>query len=113
MIEEAAEIYLSAENAIGIYGMGLTQHVNGWLNLGMLCNLLLMRGNIGRLGAGISPVRGHSNVQGQRTVGVGEKSSHMPADKLQELFGIDPPHAGRAECRPCVRGHPGRAGRRR
>ena len=91
MIEEAADIYLSADKAIGIYGMGLTQHVNGWLNLGMLCNLLLMRGNIGRLGAGISPVRGHSNVQGQRTVGIGEKSAHMPADKLRSLFGIEPP----------------------
>ena len=91
MIEEAAEIYLSAEKTIGIYGMGLTQHVNGWLNLGMLCNLLLMRGNIGRLGSGISPVRGHSNVQGQRTVGVGEKSAHMPAQKLREIFGIEPP----------------------
>ncbi len=91
MIEEAAGVYLSAERAIGIYGMGLTQHVNGWLNLGMLCNLLLMRGNIGKLGAGISPVRGHSNVQGQRTVGVGEKSAHMPADKLRELFDIDAP----------------------
>jgi molybdopterin-dependent oxidoreductase alpha subunit len=91
MIEEAAEVYLSAKKVIGIYGMGLTQHVNGWLNLGMLCNLLLMRGNIGRLGAGISPVRGHSNVQGQRTVGVGEKSAHMPADKLRDIFAIEPP----------------------
>ncbi|MCA0998598.1 FdhF/YdeP family oxidoreductase [Alloyangia pacifica] len=91
MIREAAEVYLSARNAIGIYGMGMTQHVNGWLNLGMLCNLLMMRGNIGKLGAGISPVRGHSNVQGQRTVGIGEKSSHMPADKLRDLFGIEAP----------------------
>ncbi len=91
MIQEAGNIYLSADRAIGIYGMGLTQHVNGWLNLGMLCNLLMMRGNIGRPGTGISPVRGHSNVQGQRTVGVGEKSAHMPADKLRDLFGIDPP----------------------
>lgn len=90
-IEEAAGIYLGAKNTIGIYGMGITQHVNGWLSLGMLCNLLLMRGNIGRLGAGISPVRGHSNVQGQRTVGVGEKSAHMPAEKLRALFGINPP----------------------
>lgn len=91
MIEEAGAIYLQADKTIGIYGMGLTQHVNGWLNLGMFCNLLLMRGNIGRLGSGISPVRGHSNVQGQRTVGVGEKSAHMPADKLREIFGIEPP----------------------
>ena len=91
MIEAAAEVYLSAENVIGIYGMGLTQHVNGWLNLGMLVNLLLLRGNIGRPGAGISPVRGHSNVQGQRTVGVGEKSAHMPLDKIEEMFGIQVP----------------------
>jgi molybdopterin-dependent oxidoreductase alpha subunit len=91
MIEEAGRIYLAADKTIGIYGMGLTQHVNGWLNLGMLCNLLLMRGNIGRLGTGISPVRGHSNVQGQRTVGVGEKSAHMPGPKLRELFDIAPP----------------------
>lgn len=90
-IEEAASIYIGAKKTIGIYGMGVTQHVNGWLSLGMLCNLLLMRGNIGRLGSGISPVRGHSNVQGQRTVGVGEKSAHMPAEKLSALFGIDPP----------------------
>lgn len=91
MIEEAGRIYLDAKNVIGIYGMGLTQHVGGWLNLGMLVNLFLMRGNVGRLGAGVSPVRGHSNVQGQRTVGVGEKSSHMPADKLRELFDVEPP----------------------
>jgi len=91
MIEEAAAIYLGSERCIGIYGMGLTQHVNGWLNLGMLVNLLLMRGHIGRPGGGISPVRGHSNVQGQRTVGVGEKAAHMPADKLRALYGIEPP----------------------
>ena len=91
MIEEAADIYLAADRAIGIYGMGLTQHVNGWLNLGMLCNLLMLRGNMGKTGAGISPVRGHSNVQGQRTVGIGEKSAHMPADKLRDLFGIEAP----------------------
>ncbi|SEN71612.1 oxidoreductase alpha (molybdopterin) subunit [Loktanella fryxellensis] len=91
MIEEAAAIWIGAKRVIGVYGMGLTQHVNGWLNLGMLCNLLLMGGHMGRMGTGISPVRGHSNVQGQRTVGVGEKSSHMPADKLRSLFGIEPP----------------------
>ncbi|PVA05979.1 FdhF/YdeP family oxidoreductase [Thalassorhabdomicrobium marinisediminis] len=104
LIEEAAQIYISADKAIAIYGMGLTQHVNGWLNLGMLCNLLFLRGNIGKLGTGISPVRGHSNVQGQRTVGVGEKTKHMPSDKLRALFDIDPPqedgmnivHAGEA-----------------
>jgi len=91
MISKAAEIYLSSQNVIGIYGMGLTQHVGGWLNLGMLVNLLLLRGNIGRKGAGISPVRGHSNVQGQRTVGVGEKSSHMPCEILEDMFSVKLP----------------------
>ncbi|KAA8610267.1 FdhF/YdeP family oxidoreductase [Salipiger aestuarii] len=102
MIDEATGVYLSAGRAIGIYGMGLTQHVHGWLNLGMLVNLLMTRGNIGKPGAGISPVRGHSNVQGQRTVGVGEKSAHMPPDKLRALFGIDAPtREGRNAVQAC------------
>src|SRR5690606_1609301 len=90
-LEEVAEIYATSKNVIGIYGMGLTQHVRGWLNLAMLVNLLLLRGNIGRPGAGISPVRGHSNVQGQRTVGITEKPENVPMDKLRELFGFEPP----------------------
>ena len=57
----------------------------------MLVNLLLLRGNIGRPGAGCCPVRGHSNVQGQRTVGIAEKTKLVPLDKLKELFGFDPP----------------------
>ncbi len=90
-LDEVAEIYASSRNVIGIYGMGLTQHVRGWLNLAMLVNLLLLRGNIGREGAGVSPVRGHSNVQGQRTVGITEKPENVPMDKLRELFGFEPP----------------------
>ncbi|HYN90133.1 MAG TPA: FdhF/YdeP family oxidoreductase, partial [Ardenticatenaceae bacterium] len=90
-LHEVAEIYATSKNVIGIYGMGLTQHVRGWLNLAMLVNLLLLRGNIGREGAGISPVRGHSNVQGQRTVGVTEKPENVPMDKLREFFGFEPP----------------------
>jgi molybdopterin-dependent oxidoreductase alpha subunit len=91
MIAEAAEIYLTSSKVIGIYGMGLTQHVNGWLNLGMLVNLLLLGGHMGRSGAGISPVRGHSNVQGQRTVGIGEKTASIPLDKLEEMFDFRAP----------------------
>jgi molybdopterin-dependent oxidoreductase alpha subunit len=90
-LHEVAEMYATARNVIGIYGMGLTQHVKGWLNLAMLVNLLLLRGNIGREGAGISPVRGHSNVQGQRTVGITEKPELVPMDRLRELFGFEPP----------------------
>ncbi len=90
-LEQVADLYAASERVIGIYGMGLTQHVHGWLNLGMLVNLLLLRGNIGREGAGVSPVRGHSNVQGQRTVGITEKPELAPLDQLQEMFGFEPP----------------------
>jgi molybdopterin-dependent oxidoreductase alpha subunit len=90
-IEEAGRVYVAAERVIGVYGMGLTQHVHGFENIAMLLNLLLMRGHIGRPGAGICPVRGHSNVQGQRTVGISEKPELVPLDLLAEQFGFDPP----------------------
>ncbi|MBV0891407.1 FdhF/YdeP family oxidoreductase [Paracoccus sp. Z118] len=90
-IEQVAELYADSRNTIGIYGMGLTQHVKGWLNLAMLVNLLMLRGNIGRDGTGVSPVRGHSNVQGQATVGVTYNPENVPSDKLRELFGFEPP----------------------
>lgn len=82
---------MEAENTIGIYGMGLTQHVHGFENVSTYVNLLLMKGNIGRQGAGISPVRGHSNVQGQRTVGIAEKPELVPLDRLAEMFAFSPP----------------------
>lgn len=90
-MEAAAAVYAQAHAVIGIYGMGLTQHRAGVQSVEMLVNLLLMRGNIGRLGAGICPVRGHSNVQGQRTVGITEKPELAPLDKLAELYGFEPP----------------------
>jgi molybdopterin-dependent oxidoreductase alpha subunit len=90
-LKAAAEVYCEADRVIGIYGMGVTQHVHGSQTIGMLVNLLLLRGNIGREGAGISPVRGHSNVQGQRTVGISEKPELVPNDTLKKLFDFDPP----------------------
>ena len=90
-LEAAAAVYARANAVIGIYGMGLTQHHGGVQTVQMLVNLLLMRGNIGKLGAGICPVRGHSNVQGQRTVGITEKPELAPLDKLAELYGFEPP----------------------
>lgn len=72
-LEAAGETYARAKAVIGIYGMGLTQHVHGSEAIGALVNLLLLRGNVGRPGAGCQPIRGHSNVQGQRTVGITEK----------------------------------------
>lgn len=90
-LETVAAIYARAENVIGIYGMGLTQHKLGIDTVQMLVNLLLLRGNIGRPGAGICPVRGHSNVQGQRTVGIAEKPDLVPLDRLAELYNFEPP----------------------
>lgn len=90
-LKDAAHVYIDSHNVIGIYGMGLTQHVHGFENIAMFVNLLLMRGNIGREGTGISPVRGHSNVQGQRTVGISEKPELVPLDRLKEMFGFEPP----------------------
>ena len=90
-MERLARDYAAAERVIFVYGMGLTQHVAGVENVQMVCNLLLLRGNIGKAGAGICPVRGHSNVQGQRTVGITEKPELAPLDKLKELYGFEPP----------------------
>jgi len=88
---EAAKVYASANAVIANYGMGITQHRHGVETAKMIVNLLLLRGNIGKPGAGISPVRGHSNVQGQRTVGISEKTKLVPLDKLAELYAFEPP----------------------
>jgi len=90
-LESAARVYAGAGAVLGVYGMGLTQHQNGVQNVAMIVNLLLMRGNIGKPGAGVCPVRGHSNVQGQRTVGITEKPELAPLDKLKEQYGFEPP----------------------
>jgi len=89
-IESAAEVYVRAERVIGVYGMGLTQHRRAHECIAMLVNLLLLRGMIGRDGAGVSPVRGHSNVQGQRTVGITEKPELVPLDRISRQFGFEP-----------------------
>jgi molybdopterin-dependent oxidoreductase alpha subunit len=90
-IFETAEVYIAAKAVIANYGMGVTQHRHGVETAKMIVNLLLLRGNIGKPGAGISPIRGHSNVQGQRTVGISEKTKLVPLDKLAELYGFEPP----------------------
>ena len=72
-LERVARIYMQSKAVIAFYGMGITQHRLGTDNVQQLVNLLFLRGNIGRPGAGICPVRGHSNVQGDRTVGIDEK----------------------------------------
>jgi molybdopterin-dependent oxidoreductase alpha subunit len=94
-LEAAGDVYVRADRSIFLYGMGITQHVHGAQSIAMIVNLALLKGNIGRDGTGVSPVRGHSNVQGQRTVGISEKPELVPLDKLAEQFGFEPPrHEG-------------------
>ena len=101
-LDAAAAVYAKAKSVIVLYGMGLTQHRKGVRNVQMLCNMLFLRGNIGRPGAGISPVRGHSNVQGQRTAGITEKPELAPLDKLKALFHFEPPrNKGRTTVEVC------------
>jgi len=101
-LEAAADVYMAAKNTIAVYGMGLTQHVHGTQLIAMPVDLLLLKGNIGRPRTGMSPVRGHSNVQGQRTVGISEKPELVPLDKIAELFGLEPPRdKGRATVEVC------------
>jgi molybdopterin-dependent oxidoreductase alpha subunit len=90
-IERAAGIYAKAKRVILCYGMGITQHAHGTENVQQAANLLMLRGNIGRPGAGICPVRGHSNVQGDRTVGITEKPSASLLDGIERRFGFRPP----------------------
>ena len=71
--------------------MGITQHRTGTANVQLITNLLLLRGNIGRTGAGVSPLRGHSNVQGDRTVGITERPADAFLDRLRDVFGFQPP----------------------
>jgi molybdopterin-dependent oxidoreductase alpha subunit len=101
-MEAAAQVYAHSQRVMMIYGMGLTQHRHGVENVQMLVNLLLMRGNIGKPGAGICPVRGHSNVQGQRTVGITEDPSKVPGARIEALFGIRvPPNKGLSTVDAC------------
>jgi molybdopterin-dependent oxidoreductase alpha subunit len=89
----AAAIYANAKATIAVWGMGITQHRRGTETVQQIVNLLLLRGNIGRPGAGACPVRGHSNVQGNRTVGITEKPTAKFLDRLKDTFGFEPPRA--------------------
>jgi len=92
-IDKLAHIYVTGKAVIATWGMGLTQHKHAVATIQMLSNLMLLRGNIGRPGAGLCPVRGHSNVQGDRTVGIDEKPSTAFLDRLGQVFDFNPPRA--------------------
>jgi molybdopterin-dependent oxidoreductase alpha subunit len=108
---EMAQTYAESNAVLLIYGMGLTQQLLGVHTVHMVANLALLRGNIGKPGANICAVRGHSNVQGQRTVGITEKPGLAPLDKLAELYHFEPPrwtgHTSIDACEAMVRGEVG------
>ncbi|MEV8046540.1 FdhF/YdeP family oxidoreductase [Streptomyces griseoluteus] len=90
-IEAAARVYCDADRAIFSWCLGVTQHEHGVDTVREIVNVLLLRGNLGREGAGPSPVRGHSNVQGNRTCGIDHRPSKEFLDRLAEVCEIDPP----------------------
>jgi len=92
-IRRVAEIYVRSRATMICYGMGVTQHQEGSRLVQQIANLLLLRGNFGKPGAGIAPIRGHSNVQGDRTVGIDEKPPQAYLDRVRDVFGFEPPRA--------------------
>lgn len=90
-IQAAARIFIESERTIFCWAMGLTQHKNAVANIQEIVNLMLLRGQVGKPGAGLCPVRGHSNVQGDRTMGISERPSAAFLDALGSEFGFDPP----------------------
>ena len=92
-LEQVARLYAEGKRVIFCWGMGITQHRQGVATIHMLSNLLLARGHIGRAGGGACPVRGHSNVQGDRTMGIYEKPAAKLLDRLDQVFNIQSPRA--------------------
>ncbi|MCM2390810.1 FdhF/YdeP family oxidoreductase [Streptomyces albipurpureus] len=90
-IERALTMVLASRRTIVCWAMGLTQHKHSVATIREVVNFLLLRGNIGRPGAGLCPVRGHSNVQGDRTMGIFERPAPAFLDALEKEFGFAPP----------------------
>ncbi|CAM5602157.1 FdhF/YdeP family oxidoreductase [Streptomyces fumanus] len=92
-IESIRDEVLRSDRVIVCWAMGVTQHKHGVPTVREIVNFLLLRGNVGRAGTGACPVRGHSNVQGDRTMGIWEQMPDTFLDALKEEFGFDPPRA--------------------
>ncbi|MEU7089350.1 FdhF/YdeP family oxidoreductase [Streptomyces achromogenes] len=90
-IEKVRDEVLRSERVIVCWAMGITQHKHGVPTIREIVNFLMLRGNLGRAGTGACPVRGHSNVQGDRTMGIWEQMPDTFLDALQEEFGFNPP----------------------
>ncbi|MEM9257545.1 MAG: FdhF/YdeP family oxidoreductase [Pseudomonadota bacterium] len=90
-IEQAADVYARSKRTVFAWGMGMTHHAHGVQNVEYIANLALMRGMVGRVGAGLLPLRGHSNVQGIGTIGVKPVLPAQVFDRLQEALGVELP----------------------
>jgi molybdopterin-dependent oxidoreductase alpha subunit len=90
-IREIAEVVMRSKNMIACWAMGLTQQRHAVATIQEIVNLMLLGGHIGRPGAGVCPVRGHSNVQGDRTMGISPRMPDSFFDKLRDTFGFEPP----------------------
>src|SRR3989475_1002932 len=90
-LEDAAKLFIQSERVIFCWAMGLTQHKNAVANIQEIVNLMLLRGQLGKPGAGLCPVRGHSNVQGDRTMGIWEQPGEEFLNKLGKEFNFQPP----------------------
>jgi molybdopterin-dependent oxidoreductase alpha subunit len=90
-LREAAAIYIASPASICTWGMGITQHKHSVATIQAIVGLLLLKGNIGKPGAGACPVRGHSNVQGDRTMGIFERPTPAFLQKLGAAFDFTPP----------------------
>jgi molybdopterin-dependent oxidoreductase alpha subunit len=109
-IKQAADILKDKTKIIVCWAMGLTQHKNAVDTIKEIVNLLLLKGSIGRPGAGTCPVRGHSNVQGDRTMGIFEKPSENFLDSLQKQFNFVPPREHGYDVVECIKAmHAGKA----
>ena len=90
-VRQTADVLKHKTRIIACWAMGLTQHTNAVETIQEVVNLLLLKGSIGKPGAGTCPVRGHSNVQGDRTMGIYEKPPQKVLDALQRVYGFTPP----------------------
>jgi molybdopterin-dependent oxidoreductase alpha subunit len=102
-IIEAASIYINAKNAIATWCLGITHHNNSIETIREIINLMLLKGNIGKPGAGVCPVRGHSNVQGIRSAGIGENMPLSFLEALEKRFFINVPRKPGMSVIPAIR----------
>jgi molybdopterin-dependent oxidoreductase alpha subunit len=101
-IQEVADILIAKKKIIACWAMGLTQHKDAVATIQDIVNILLLKGSIGKPGAGTCPVRGHSNVQGDRTMGIYEKPSTLFLNNIQRVFNFTPPTAHGYDVVDCI-----------